>query len=410
VAIESSAESLILRLTQLQERCERGSFQSLSIPVEEFCTIADEIANLEGISKSLIPLALSASANLLFDCVRESYDCGFLEESQESVTLHKGKTRLGSLSKSLHTPELRARVLYLLVTSSLGLACLDILAAQPADVIAWRGFVHCVREFPVLARFAPQHTWGLVRDAELDARHGGWQQLREMGYEGIDLGMMYLTEYDAWRDLIQAANTREQQVKERKLLLQDCAAKLGAVANFLLFVDTSPWTIKPFYKLEEGLSLTAIVQALNRTKLHRPAAEDAVYGGLFSREIRPFEVTTGLVRRKTYLLRLPASHCFYEHGSLKASQEWNHDPLAVMRKNVSVIPVSSYARKVKLDVERVQALILDDKLEEIVGRTFEELGPDALALLVVKSVGLPDETAPLFVILFRRLLRARSAE
>jgi hypothetical protein len=287
-----------------------------------------------------------------------------------------------------------------------------LLATDPQSVLAIKGLVEIVRHFPALAHLPLRCDFAQLRRLFSTQCDALVRLSRELGHEPIFVSTAIdRSEVDALLAWMQAARTRGE---ERLSLQEDCAKGLGLVANFLGHIESSRWTLGPFYELRQGVSMTSIVGQLIRKKLQLAAADDPVYAHLHltvaansgvQQKLKLWYFTAGVLKKARYLVELPEAGYFCQACTYSTEQECNNDPIGFIRRNMREIPSSVFSQTVRLELDAVEREILDAKLERMVTDTVEEMIPDAVALIVAEKTGLPHVAAIFLGQVFRRLFR-----
>lgn len=406
-----SQESILSKAAEIQAQCQPCSFEDLyglAISFHDLTVSCVELRQGGRVGKDVLHEIVSLQ-NLLGACVYDARAKGLLQQTDGVAKLKKGDKKIVDLGRKLYEPHFRSSFLYLLLSSSAAFLAISLLeGADPEEkLVGWQILIGEVRLFPTLAKLATKvrieeaRTWGYDRIEETR------RELREKGFEFIDLWFpMQAIEEDAWGAWIQA----NQEPGRRALaLLENCAAKLGRATNFMLHIDTAPWPVEPFNELTEGASMTRMARELCRKEL-RPlsnvelltlwlegidrANAAAVFAYCFFSE--------GILRKRKYIVGLPPPVCLTADHLYSSIVKYRDDPIDFMRKNWRHIPNSLHALQLKKELEVAQQALLDARLANKLSESLREVTPEAFALLMVESTGLPHVVSLFLTPLFRR--------
>jgi hypothetical protein len=398
-------ESLLLKLAELQTECQPPSFEDLFALAAAFGEVVGsclEVGRTENLAVDVIYALLQLNTTIRI-CVNESLKKGLLQNRDKSAVINKRDKKAIALAQKLHDQKLRAVFLDLSMASSTAfLGCRMLKDDGDRMLTGWHIFVGEVRAYPMLARLAMKISCKAVRKL-LSSREVPTPDSGLKGVERIDVrSPIESTETDAWGAWIQAG---QEQGQDALLLVEECAAKLAMVSNFIHLADPAPWPIEPFYSLTEGASMTRIVREICRQELlplsalplkERPAETPVLNELCF--------FTKGILRKTKYLVRIPSYNFLCEWSDFSSFEEWRANPTQFMRKNWRLIPHSKHARLLRLESERIREALVNARLERRFSVSIREITPEALALLLVEASGLPHATSLFLTPLFRKLL------
>jgi hypothetical protein len=433
----NSGTSIQAKLTEISSLCGASGFDSLLSIVTAYCDVTvacielhrknhlDCLNKTKSTDVPLLGLFIEAVHvhNAIGASISESEDKGLFQDHDSFVGFKGSKKTANVVAQRLHSTDLQGRFLRLLATSALALFAHSLLEDVHSDdhlLAAWEILVQSVRQFPALGRLLPTRQCKEFR--LLFKQTGIFSKLigdYDLGFKVIDLvEPIASVEIDAWGAWIQAGEETGQAALS---LMEECVSNLRILANFILFVDTAPWPIAHFDTVVEGQSMSAIVRELCRMDLRPLTREDlgpirkkkGLWKPSFDKTLLRFTglclFKKGVIRKHTYMVRLPDVDYLDVTRNFQAMVEYKQDPIEFTRRNWHLIPNSAEAGRLQSELNQVESSVLDTRLTLGLERSFsgamEEVGPEAFAVFLVEASGLPHETSLLLSPIFRRVFK-----
>lgn len=424
-----ASQPMMSQLALIEKECQPTDFFGLFAIADQICKTTSLYPEIESSAWRSVLGKLVRVSSAYDACVNESTLKGLLNDIDRCPGDATEFKEIRKLVQGLHTVNLRAEFLHLLVHSSVASAARMLLAinsgASHADsFLAWQSLLESTRFYPALAHLAIGCDVATLRNFCMEQHRLVIQSFRTHGFEPILPGKALLTaEYDAWGAWIQAAQTRTE---ERLPLLSTASHTLSLALNFVLLTErTVQASGRGFDSLYEGASMTAIVRELMSKKLAK-LPED-VYDKLLNRQKGEsksalqhdpysagnlFFFSEGIIRKRHYLVDLPHINNLCEHVTYTDYQKWVGDRIAFVRARVDNIPRSLHAKQLRIEHDTMQAKLLDasltsagEKVPIKAGRAPKDMTPEAIATIVGEATGLPPIVTPVLTFFFCRLFR-----
>jgi hypothetical protein len=408
------AESLLSQIDALEARCNPSHFGELFRRVVEFRDLLPALKGVDKDSRNWAVEKLRAVARRMSACMNEAFVAGQLNATWESSQPDEIEEPSVVLFRALHTPDLRERCLWTLLSCCLAFAASLSLRCDPTESAYWGLLLDTIAIVPPLAKLAAGEDVPSHRRQGAEKVERAVQDMRDEGYEPVDPDdAIRLSVQSAWEGWIEAGQVRGAH---RISILDNAAARLRLALNFMLLPGTEPWELGPLVRLYEGASMTAMVRELGRHRLRLLEGDQPqidrfwnwtmyqnVHHGIPLR--KHCELRVGIIRRQKYFVGLPDVDCLSTEFTLAKLDEWNRDPVRYMRRNIVQIPTSLRTRRLRLYLDIFERELTDAKLENWFATNVEEIAPETLALVIAESAGLPHAVALPLGFFFRNVVR-----